>query len=451
MVWESDENLLTALVAEISNEIFNKMSHEKKSLQSCGRILRAISSSSSHIFSLVTKTILPKLDVLAQTVELPSEWKMVLGVFNGILQARLDLDDPNLRLSAAGDDKPDVTIIDAFSKFKESIVGLYFGQKSEVDDGSGNGTVFGVAAIDGFVLLNKIPDFLSSKEKSTILENIDVVLLNSSREHESHVAALRAIKDMSSLDPTVFTDTTLPNLMKQFPETLSKDIDTRKKQTTEIAALLEELIFISCSAVTGVNEVPAPGFRQRNFDACMASLIQLWESLIKKMEQPEYTNAILVDIYRGMVTFDSVISGLEPVAGNLGVGRYSHILLPLLAPLVKLYKHADGAQYVGISNTYDINESTVKIVSKVAALAVRSESRNMKGEDSFLLAWNREHNPSAIWSLFCTEAEGLTLPQWELRLGPKEKCLANVLSVSLLAGIKPIVSTSSLLPSNPPT
>jgi len=60
-----------------------------------------------------------------------------------------------------------------------------------------------------------------------------------------------------------------------------------------------------------------------------------------------------------------------------------------------------------------------------------------------LLSWNQHHEPSAIWSLFCPSAEGLTLPQAELRFGPEEKCSVNVLSVSLLAGIKPKVTNYS--------
>jgi DNA repair/transcription protein MET18/MMS19 len=450
-VWESDETILTTLVSDISNEIYEKMSDNRQFLRPCGRMLRAISSSSSHMFFLVTKAVLPKMDVLAQSVELPSEKKSLLSVFNNILQARLDLEDPKLQLSPAGDDKPDVSIIDAFLKFRQSIVDIYFGAMSKVEDGSGAETVFGTAAMKGLVLLTKIPDFLSPAEKAMVLEKIDGVLLNSSREQETHVAALRAIEDMSSRDPTIFKDITLPNFIKLLPESLSTDAEKRKLQVTEAIDLLQDLILVSCSSVTGVNEVPASGFRQRNFDACMESLLQLWQNQIDQNGWLAYSNAILAAIFRGLELFDSTVShsdiGVGSAAGNLGAARYSHIVLPLLARLVKLEQHTNAAStpgishYVGLSNPYHIDEITIHLVGKIATLALRSESAHLKGEDNFLLSWNQQHEPSAIWSLFCPTAEGVTLPQKELISGPEDECLVNVLSVSLLAGIQPKVST----------
>lgn len=445
--WESDENILATLVSDISNEIFDKMSDNRQFLRPSGRILRAISSSSSHIFFLVTKAILPKLDVLAQSVELPLEKKSLLSVFNNILQARLDLEEPALELSTKGDDKPDVAIIDAFLKFRQSIIDIYFGVMSKVEDGTGS--VFGTAAIEGLVLLTKIPEFLSPAEKAMVLEKIDGVMLSSSREQEIHVAALRAIEDMSSRDPTIFKDTTLPKLIKRFPESLSTNQET--SQVTEIVDLLQDLILVSCSSVTGLNEVPTAGFRQRNFDACMENLLQLWHNVVGQNGRLEYSNAILAAIFRGMELFDYAVShsnkGLGSDASNLGVGRYSHIVLPLLARLVKLEKHTNlpstpgDLHYIGLANPYDIDQITLQLVGKITTLAVRSESAHLTGEDNFLLLWNQQHEPSAIWSLFCPAAEGLILPQAELRSGPEEKCSVNVLSVSLLAGIKPKVIT----------
>ena len=448
-VWESDETILTTLVSDISNEIYDKMSDNRQFLTPCGRILRAIGSSSSHVFFLVTKAVLPKLDVLAQSVELPSEKKSLLNVFNNILQARLDLDEPHLQLSSAGDDKPDVAIIDAFLKFRQSIVDIYFEAMSKVEDGSGADTVFGTAAMEGLVLLTKIPDILSSVEKAMVLEKINGVLLSSNCEQEIHVAALRAIEDMSRRDPTIFKSITLPNFIKLFPTSLSTDAEERKVQVTEAVDLLQDLILVSCSSVTGLNEVPAPGFRQRNFDVCMESLLQLWQHLIGQNVQLEYSNAILGAIFRGLELFNSAITvstiRVDSAAGNLGVGRYSHIVLPLLARLVELKQHTNVAtpgdsHYVGLANPYDIDEITIYLVGKIATLALRSESAHVKGEDNFLLSWNQQHDPSAIWSIFCPTAEGVTLPQEELRLGPEDKCLVNVLSVSLLAGIQPKVS-----------
>ena len=446
---ELDENTLANLVSDISNEIFDKMSDNRQFLKPSGRILRAIGSSSSHIFLLVTKAILPKLDVLAQSVELPLEKKSLLSVFNNLLQARLDLEEQALLLTTNGNDKPEVAILDAFLKFRQSIVDIYFAAMSKVEDGSGS--VFGTAAIEGLVLLTKIHEFLSPAEKAMVLEKIDAVMLSSSREQEIHVAALRAIEDMSSRDPTIFKDTTLPKLMKSFPESLSTSQGT--SQITEIVDLLQDLIIVSCSSFTGLNEVPTPGFRQRNFDACMESLLQLWQNVVGQNGGLEYSNAILAAIFRGMELFDSAVSRSKIKLGSdvsdLGVARYSQIVLPLLARLLKLEKHTNvssmpgNLHYIGLAKPYDIDQITLKLVGKIATLAVRSESAHLTREDNFLLSWNQHHEPSAIWSLFCPSAEGLTLPQAELRFGPEEKCSVNVLSVSLLAGIKPKVTNYS--------
>lgn len=438
---ESDDNAPTNFVSDTSNEIYDKMSDNRQFLRSCGRILRAISSSSSYIFYLVTKTILPKLDVLAQTVELPSEKKSLLSVYNNILQARLDLEDPKLQLASTGGEKPEVATTEAFLKFRQSIVDIYFGAMSKVEHGSSTDTIFGTAAMEGLVLLTKVPDFLSPAEKAMVLEKIDGVLLSTNREQESHGAALRAIEDMSSRDPTIFKDLTLPNFMKLFPKKLSTEKEKRTSQVTEIVDLLQDLILVSCSSVTGRSEAPTPGFRQRNFDACMESLLQLWQNLVGQGGQLQYANAILAAIVRGLELFDSAINSLTLTADNMGVGRYSHVVLPLFTQAVER-KHDTkrDSLFVGLRESQSLDETSIHLIGKIATIALRSESAHLKGEDNFLLAWNQEYNSSAIWSLFCPVAEKNTISQEDLRSGPEDKCLVNFLSVSLLAGIQPKVN-----------
>jgi DNA repair/transcription protein MET18/MMS19 len=401
-----------------------------------------MSSSSSHIFYLVTKTILPKLDVLAQTVELPSEKKSLLTVYNNILQARLDLEDPQLQLAPADGERPDVATTDAFLKFRQSIVDIYFGAMSKVEDGSGTDTVFGTAAMEGLVLLTKIPEFLSPVEKAMVLEKIDGVLLSSNREQESHGAALRAIEDMSNRDPTIFKDITLPNFMKLFPEKLSTEKEKQSSQVTGIVNLLQDLILVSCSSVSGSNGTPAPGFRQHNFDACMESLLQLWQNLVGQAGQLQYANAILAAIFRGLELFDSAINspGL-PADDNLGFGRYLYVVLLLFSHAVEIKHDTKGdLHYIGLKESQSLDEISIHLIGKIATLALRSESAHLRGEDNFLLAWNQQYDRSAIWCLFFPSAEAATLSQEDLRHGPEDKCLVNFLSVSLLAGIQPKVN-----------
>lgn len=449
-----DENALEILVSDVSNEIYDKMSDNRHFLKGCGRILRAISSSSCHTFNLVTRAIMPKLDVLAQTVELPLEKRSLLSVFNNILQARLDLDDPLLQVSLTSKDNSDDVSIDAFLKFRQSFVDIYFGTMSKVEHGSATGTAFGSSAMEGLALLAKIPNFLSLTEKTMIMEKINAVLLSTRREEDTHEAALRAVQDMSSRNPTIFKDITLPKFMELLPERLSTDQEHRKSQITELVSLLQDLIFVSCNTVAEIHEVSATNSQQHNFDACMEKLLQLWHALITQNGQLEYGNAILAAIFRGLEFFDSAISRSDVETQGMNGGRYSHIVLSLYSRVLTLKQYEKmnttngGPHYIGLVEKLSLDETSVHLIGNIATLALRSEFIHLGEGDNFFLSWNEQHSTSAIWTLFCPEAEGVDILQQDLETGPEDKCLVNFLSVSLIAGTPTKVSVDKIFDDN---
>ena len=66
---------------------------------------------------------------------------------------------------------------------------------------------------------------------------------------------------------------------------------------------------------------------------------------------------------------------------------------------------------------------------------------------NLVLTWNRNFlkEPSAIWSLFTHTGDGLlSSTQKNLQRGPRDKCLVNILSASLLAAMPPKVRFSRI-------
>jgi DNA repair/transcription protein MET18/MMS19 len=122
--WSSQTTPMTEFVVTAAKECLNRVHDSKKLyLVSSGRILHAMASGAPYAFHLVAKTVLPSMHVIWQDLKLPSEKKMLLTVYNYILDARL--------VQPKNDPQRDL-LVKSFEGFRDGIVEIYFGAVSNI-------------------------------------------------------------------------------------------------------------------------------------------------------------------------------------------------------------------------------------------------------------------------------------------------------------------------------
>jgi DNA repair/transcription protein MET18/MMS19 len=452
--WTSNSTPMTEFVVTAAKECMSRI-HDSKNLYlvSSGRILHAIASGAPYAFHLVAKTVLPSMHVIWQDLKLSSEKKMLLTVYNYILDAHLvqPQDGPQRDL-----------LVRSFEGFRDSIVEIYFGAVSNVkQESSSSNLPFGVPAVEGLVLLFQIPSYLSAVEQGMIVQELNTILFSPPQDNAICNAILSSLQKISAMEPETFHEITLTNIIEKLPDEVSRDGEAHKAQLEVILGHLQDLIEIACSQPcqrqlrNGTGISTASSYWHLNFDAMENKLLEKLDVVLQKNGQLEYANMILAAICGGLQFFDTNLNLArvktpEPSPLDPKIGPYTYIVKALFQKVVQR-KDSLNSPYIGIKESFD--EKFIQMVGRTSMWALRSDLTT--ATNNMLLNWNTLHpdEPSVIWTLFTPgpNPESLSTSQQNLEKGPVDKCLANVLSMYLLAGhryIEPL-TVSLCTPSMP--
>jgi DNA repair/transcription protein MET18/MMS19 len=435
-------------------------------------------ASSSHLaFDLVTRNVLPRMVLIWDDLNSRDKKTLFLGVLNDLLQARLDLRDAS-RI-AVHDPLQDPAVVQSIQSNEASLArSLTQYQQSLVDDilftammehDSENDAIhtpFGINVIKGLVLGARIPRFLSDYHKGTIISKFNDLLVQRSQAVAVHHEVVSALQQISVEDPDRFRDITMSTVMNSLPNYVSSDKDDLVDELNDIVFVLEALTQVACTGTCKVQYVIIPSnvvsnFRFRVFDQFQRSLMRKLFDVLLLQHQLPYANAILAAMFRGLELFDETLAQ-EDAAGDVvpvldpRTSPYAWIVIDLFRKLIKQKQHENGTlkslSYMGFAISLDddpkVTDRFVSLLGRIATLALRSDQTTPMG--NFLFNMDRdmiqEQRPSQVWYLFCEEkpADLISMSQPSLDYGPAEKCLTNVLSMSLVAGIRREVSTHSI-------
>jgi DNA repair/transcription protein MET18/MMS19 len=423
--------------------------------------------------------------------DLPSRDKRVplLEVFNDLLQARVDLNqnskfrklrDYDLQVNSQSFESK---LASALAAFQQSLVDdVYINAMMEADsEEPAVDTPYKVNAIRGLVLGSRIPGFLSDYHKGTVIQEFSKMAVNHSESEEIHHELITALQQISIEDVTGYKDLTVQTFMAELPDRLDSSTADFTEPANKIIFLLNTLTEISCTETCKVDVVgplshPETSFKFRIFEIFQETLLKRLHNLVQHSDQLPYSNAILGAIYRGLQLFDQALEKeetahltqipstvpafrqLEAPAEALtevdnpaplsATGPYTWILMDLYQKLVCQKPHQGGPlsnlHYMGLKVQFqqDANGSDMffSLLGRISTLVLRSTQTTPV--NNFLFNAEKDGQPSQIWYLFCVEppTNAIEISQQNLEHGPAEKCLMNVLSMSLLAGIRRTVS-----------
>jgi DNA repair/transcription protein MET18/MMS19 len=462
--WRNNNNEMTRYVAEAANECKAKIPDSKREMPACGRILKAIVSSSPYAFHLVANIVLPAVFVFWQDWQLPSEKKLLLSVFNDLVEAQLaqanaSTSDTVISISL---EKMNAT----FAGFRDQIIDVYFDAlpKAHVDDISDHAQDHSLelTAIKGIALLFRSPTYLSDSEANLIVSDLCRVALSAGTSADIYESIIAALTEISTANPDIFEAIILAQFIGRLPNSLSPDAHKHKEELALVVSTLDNLLKICTKHCTKEYRTGAPSgingsFWHRNFDATMSKLFAVLDRALEQKEQEDYAKAIIAAFLIGLERFDGELDRArlieaEPEPQTLGEGPYTWILMRLLKLVVEVKQCKPGLDsknksiYIGISNfpgsNHCWNEKIVEYVGIVALLVERSLLTRRSGNDP-IRNWivKNPDEPSVIWTLFSDSVRTKSLGESQCKLeeGPEDKCLAVALSMYLLAGFKPKV------------
>lgn len=470
--WEDMQTPLALYVNTVTKEASGRiLDMSTQFLRTSGLILCSVASASPLAFHLVSKYVLPRIIVLWQDLKLGSERNLLLGVFNNILIARLaQVDIVSVSpASLFGDENDQARAVssmkESFAKFSGSLVDIYYGAATRADDearlATGHGAppdpVFGAAAIKGLTMLFQIPNYMSAVEQGMIVQKLTEFATHTNPDVEIQAAVVESLNRISSIEPQMFGDVTLSTLVDTLPPKISKDAPESEMES--VLVRLENLINISCTNVceNELRDGPpvgiAAGYWHRNFDSTMEKILVKLEAVIQQHGQMRYAVALLATIVDGLEKFERALEqarrhSTEPEPPIPGNGPYTYIVMDLFRMTVAQKIGPDGQLYLGLESSileHGSEDAIVDLVGKAAMIALRSKLTT--ATNNFVINWNATFakEPSVIWTLF-THSEDALLDQSQKNLveGPSDKCLANALSMYLLAGSHPKVCSQSL-------
>jgi DNA repair/transcription protein MET18/MMS19 len=379
--WSWDESTeFSNFVDSVVKEIFDRLSDMQRYVSGSARMLLAIGSSSSMALRLVLKQIFPGIISMAQDDHAKIPKKSLIGVFNSILQARVDLAEEartyeekyqkgNTEFqqhpqSRAQDEQ---NLVQDMTRFRELLNDLFFGALSELKIDTDVDPSFAAAVIQGLVLLIRIPNFFHG-EKRTILQTLNEITLHDDSSAELQASTLSAIREIATFDPLGFKEITLPRFIKKLPEAiLGEDKPGAVKPKSELAIrYLENLGLIGCTS-------------SYNHDELHSALIQKFDQTRNRKGQLTYLNILLAAARRALGLFDSTLPRgpcdarvLNPLDEKRG--PYAHIVFPFLG----VSEAANGSGlYIGLQNNFDdsqpYNDFTVDMLGQMITTSMISE------------------------------------------------------------------------------
>ncbi|KAE8442662.1 hypothetical protein EG329_002960 [Mollisiaceae sp. DMI_Dod_QoI] len=479
--WEHRATSLRLYINHIGVECHAKTQDSMQWLIPNGRIFFALATSSVEALWIITKSSIPKMHLKWQDLALMKEKAYLLISLNEILKAHVEFHTLHPTTST---DPQKKLLISVLTELHGSVHGMYdealetgidrwAGEKSNVDipqiylNTSMQEDILVKSAVEGLALLMDIPEFYQESTKTAVVKSI--VEVHSKTVHEeTRLQCVFVLKKITYSNPTIFSNTILPSFFRNLPDQIVYTQDTieecDKKIDTTISTL-ERLVDITCSGVCQ-RELTAVGDREqassywhRNFDALAHKLILKLNEVVALGSQMEYANALVMTLSQSLVRFEKCLdtargspATIEPKPYDPELGPYTYIVMALLEILrPEQERHERGPHTREIQwftrirdfPTHPQNvDRFVQSVGEITLTALRSKLTT--DENNFLLKWNRnavDNDSSALSSLFTEGSPGcdmLMLDMWQadVRRGPHEKCIANVLAMYMIAGTR---------------
>ncbi|POS83038.1 hypothetical protein EPUL_004814, partial [Erysiphe pulchra] len=387
-----EKDFLTKYVLEASNDCRSRIiDSPQKFLASTGRIIYCLASCCTQALSLVVTTILPKLLGLWKDLTLASEKKMLLSVINLILRALIELLETTLDIYAVG-------AIKAIASFQERLIETLSNAVVELKQVSQeasagkeyllkNASHF-VPALESLALLFRIPTFLTRVEQGMIVQELNKILVNSSKEGIIHIETLAALQKISIYRPTVFADMILPSLLDELPESVTPDNKGKKANMQPVASLLDDLVHISSHPCHRELDIAASKdtniFWYRNFNCFVDHLFKKMDKLFLIKDQVHFSTAIVAAIFKGLKLLDGELDSSH-IAKSLSespILPYESIWTQIIQKSITInlqnnFLSTDNKRYLSVRNLLNKDDSLdalfLHLVGKIILLVSRSK------------------------------------------------------------------------------
>ncbi|KAI6246673.1 hypothetical protein HI914_05135 [Erysiphe necator] len=346
---KEQKNFLANYIMEVSNECRDQIVNSpQKYLTPTGRIIYSLASSSTHAFKVVVTSILPPLLALWKTITLASEKKMLLSVITLILKALIELLD-NKEIT---NDIDTVEAIKAISTFQERLIETLSNAVvelkqiiQELSTGKGlsikNASHF-LPALESLALLFRIPSCLTRVEQGMIVQDLNKILVKSSKDDIIHRETTTTLQKISTYRPTVFADMILPSLLDELPESVIPDFDGEMVNMQPIASLLNDLVNISSHPCYRELNTDVPEdaniYWYRNFKCFVDHLFRKMDKLFLIKGQVSYVTAIVAALLKGLKLFDRELESSHTVKtiSNLVILPYESIWIQIIRKSLSL-------------------------------------------------------------------------------------------------------------------
>ncbi|CAG8953775.1 hypothetical protein HYFRA_00006666 [Hymenoscyphus fraxineus] len=454
----NEKSEVSSFIDSVVAEIFERLSDMKRYISGSERMLNAIASSSPLSLHLVMKGVFPGLCIMAQDEQSKVSKESIIGVFNSILKARVDIaagtdtyedryhmDPTAFIISPQERYNQEAVLIKDMQAFSEAIRDLYFGAISELKAGLSEDSSMAGSVAQGFVYLRKIVGLLGDSTE-IILETLNEVALAKTSSVDLQQAALKSIQEIVSFDTSGFSQSTLPSFLNEIPD----QIDTAGgsdvlERATDI---LDNLVQIACS-----NSLNHIDFHE--------SLLAKFDAVRQHKGQLQYLNVIIAASHRALSLYESVLPAgrrdafILPLEDRIN-GPYSSIVLPLLDRVVGVVGEP-GSAYLGLQNSVDPtqpwNDLTINLLGQMLTIAMLAEYHQIvvdeegveidKKLDNILVSYNKnkpEGVPHGLVTLFRSEEDYSKVNPdnaGDFEGWPQDQSLLMFLVASLVAGINP--------------
>ncbi|CZR54116.1 uncharacterized protein PAC_03999 [Phialocephala subalpina] len=481
--WSDMKTILIRYITQIGNECNAKTQDSLQWLIPNGQIFHALATSSLRALWYITKATIPTMNLKWQDLSLTKDKAYLLISLNEIIRAHVEMSKKSPNTSS---DPKVAIVVSALEEGHDKINSMYDeglqlgteewkgGAKASVEvpeiylSSSKQEDLLVRTAVEGLAMLIDLPEFYSELTKARVIKSI--VQVHSSTVHEdTRMQCVGVLQTITSNNPSVFANAILPTVFNKLPNQINyeyESADDCDKKIGDTIKVLQELADIACNEVCQKDLVAvgereqASGYWHRNFDALVHKLLLKLDEVVTLEKQLDYAYAIVLTIHEALEKFEKALDKarasqltIEPKPANPDTGPYAYLvskLFEMLDPQQQRHEpnpYREENSWFTAIRVHDANPLTtdrlVALVGKISLVVLRSKTTT--DANNFLLKWNRnveEHAASALSSLFTggnLEYDMHMLDHWQadVRFGPQEKCLANVLSMYMIAGTHP--------------
>ncbi|RDW60226.1 hypothetical protein BP5796_11832 [Coleophoma crateriformis] len=474
--WTNDTPLppfIINLAAEMSQRLVEPA---QRYTPQCAKILSAVASVNPFTFHAIVRLILARLITVYQSLDTTAKKDNMVRLFNDLIKAcSISLQGHDL---VNGSHKQALKTLRAL---QSPLVEIYFEAMSQPVTSDADEIKLRMTTMKGLSGLFEIPDYITTKqgvlveglpvfevssflseyEKGTIVDSLSkVVLVALPSNAEIYVQAIAALRTTAIHDPRMFAKITLENFLEALPKSVAS-----KAETEDIVHKLESLARIACGDLVVVSPAYEDSVSQNPtkcqlFFSFSNALLQKLESVIQHKSQGRYAFVIVAALYRGLLLFDAALDqhstqGTNEVQDE-GLERPNGVYGDFIIRLYRLCTQRKdnktlNSTYIGLRHLpcggEIFDDKFLTLVGKYAVAGLRSKHVPASASP---LNWysqkssaglnqdksSKGEKPHDVWALFDQHIkyDEENFEQYNCVSGPTDKCSANILSMSLLAG-----------------